>query len=466
MIRSSSYKPQYHRNPHIGNSEKGAKEEHGGFFNDRSMFLDRSGNSNSFFQTKLSVGQSNDKYEKEADRVADKVVNQNSGPIVQQKEISSIQRLATSAEEEKLGTNDARMLKDKEIQEKPDVQLKCAACEQEENGDVQKKDSPEEEEMLQTKSENQSSTSSSLSNRISRSSGRGKALPSATLQQMNSSFGVDFSSVNIHTDESSARMNRELRAQAFTHGRDIYFNAGKYNPESSMGRFLLAHELTHVIQQRSSRTLPDSVQRSCNDGACDSCFGGVRDFWITFYFRRRATRKTMTYLRQQINEAKQILRKCCLNLKADFNWTLLKGGGVFDPLIQDAAGNWSYSNDAAALGTGNTFSNSRGVPVLVVDHVEDSGGGVTVTTNQSFDASYAGRNYAVIGVNQQNPNPGCSHLAHELWHIGHGEGHDPAHGTLAACAGNDVSPEFCRGLRNIVAPIGDFPTPSRNVAVA
>ena len=174
----------------------------------------------------------------------------------------------------------------------------------------------------------------------------------------------------------------------------------------------------------------------------------------------------MDYLRQQINETKRILKRCCLTFKADFNWTLLKGGGTFDPLVQDAAGAWSYSADATTLGTGNTFAKSRGIPVLVVDHVEDSGGGVTVTQNQTFDPAYSGRNYAVIGVNQKNPNPNCNHLAHELWHVGFGEGHDPAHGTLAACQGNDVSPEFCTGLRNVVAPVGDFPTPSGNTAVA
>jgi len=49
-------------------------------------------------------------------------------------------------------------------------------------------------------------------------------------------------------------MNKELNAQAFTHGRDIYFNAGKYDPESTQGKKLLAHELTHVVQQTGAKT--------------------------------------------------------------------------------------------------------------------------------------------------------------------------------------------------------------------
>lgn len=468
MGRSSSYKPQYYQGTHSRHGENEQAENREPFFGAHDSPV-QAIRSNSFFQTKLSIGQPNDQYEQEADRVADKVVHQESpATVVHQKEISSVQRLATSEEDEKVGTNDARMLKDKEIQEKPDVQRMCADCEKEKKGEIQKKNNTleDENEEVQTKSEGNTSASPSLSSRISNSSGKGTSLPSKTLLQMNSSFGVDFSGVNIHTDDSSVRMNKELRSQAFTHGKDIYFNSGKYNPNTSTGKQLLAHELTHVVQQGSSNRLYNSVQRSCHDGGCDSCLGGQRDFWITFYFRRKATRKTMTYLRQQIRETKQILKNCCLNLKADFNWTLLGGGGTFDPLVQNAAGDWSYSADASSLGTGNTFARSRGIPVLVVDHVEDSGGGVTVTQDQTFDPSYSGRNYAVIGVNQQNPNPACNHLAHELWHVGQGEGHDPAFGTLAACQGNDVSPEFCRGLRNIVAPVGDFPVPSGTTAVA
>ena len=71
---------------------------------------------------------------------------------------------------------------------------------------------------------------------------------------MNTSFGIDFSKVNVHTDEDAAQMNHELNAQAFTHGKDVYFGKGKFNPENTEGKFLLAHELTHVIQQNADET--------------------------------------------------------------------------------------------------------------------------------------------------------------------------------------------------------------------
>ncbi len=79
--------------------------------------------------------------------------------------------------------------------------------------------------------------------------GGGQPLPPATRQGMGQAFGADFSSVRIHTDPGAVEMNRRLGAQAFTFGADIYFNAGKYDPGSSAGQHLLAHELTHTLQQ-------------------------------------------------------------------------------------------------------------------------------------------------------------------------------------------------------------------------
>jgi hypothetical protein len=199
-----------------------------------------------FFQTKLSIGQAGDKYEKEADNVADKVISKkdmDEDPAIQRQEISSIQRLATPEEDENFPTNDQRMRRDRELREKPEVQLKCAHCEE------------EEQKGMQMKSESSTTSrvaSDAVSSRVDSSRGKGAPLPSSTLSEMQSSFGRDFSSVNIHTDSNAISMNRELGAQAFTHGSDIYFNTGKFNPSSSDGKHLLAHELTHVVQQGAS----------------------------------------------------------------------------------------------------------------------------------------------------------------------------------------------------------------------
>ncbi|HKJ78228.1 MAG TPA: DUF4157 domain-containing protein, partial [Prolixibacteraceae bacterium] len=69
--------------------------------------------------------------------------------------------------------------------------------------------------------------------------------------EMESVFGTDFSHVNIHTGARAVQMSRQLSAQAFAHGNNIYFNQGKYNPRSRPGKHLLAHELTHTLQQNS-----------------------------------------------------------------------------------------------------------------------------------------------------------------------------------------------------------------------
>ncbi len=68
---------------------------------------------------------------------------------------------------------------------------------------------------------------------------------------MSSSFGSDFNSVRIHSNSDATNLNRQLHAKAFTHGNDIYFNKGEYDPNSTSGKHLLAHELTHVVQQQS-----------------------------------------------------------------------------------------------------------------------------------------------------------------------------------------------------------------------
>lgn len=75
-------------------------------------------------------------------------------------------------------------------------------------------------------------------------------LDSATRGLMEQRFGHDFSNVRVHTDKVAARSAAELDAEAYTVGSDVVFGAGRYDPASSDGQFLLAHELAHVVQHR------------------------------------------------------------------------------------------------------------------------------------------------------------------------------------------------------------------------
>lgn len=74
--------------------------------------------------------------------------------------------------------------------------------------------------------------------------------------EMESGFGANFNDVRLHTGRKAIQMNQELGAAAFTYGSDIYFNQGKYQPESKSGKHLLAHELTHVVQQSNNQASP------------------------------------------------------------------------------------------------------------------------------------------------------------------------------------------------------------------
>lgn len=280
--------PQRHREP--------GKEQ--AFFsksNDaqKQPFFKASPNDNhATIQAKLSIGQPGDKYEQEADRVADQVVSsQNTGPSVQKQEISSIQRttLTTPTEDEKLSTAENRMEKDKLVQEKTEVQQpaaseeeepiqKMAAPTEEEEAPVQKKavepekeeaiqqKAAEEEEPLQKKTEpaHSNTASSQLGTQLQNTKGKGHPLANPTRSNMEQAFDTDFGSVNVHTDTTAMQMNQELGAQAFTHGQDVYFNAGKYNPDHTEGEKLLAHELTHVVQQGGAKR---NIQRKQNNQA-------------------------------------------------------------------------------------------------------------------------------------------------------------------------------------------------------
>jgi len=77
----------------------------------------------------------------------------------------------------------------------------------------------------------------------------GSPLSEETRSFMEPSFGRDFSAVRVHTDHQATSMTEQLNAEAFTSGRDIYFREGRYDPTSLSGKRLLAHELTHVVQQ-------------------------------------------------------------------------------------------------------------------------------------------------------------------------------------------------------------------------
>jgi ribosomal protein L25 (general stress protein Ctc) len=97
----------------------------------------------------------------------------------------------------------------------------------------------------QRASDGSSQASGSVEKRLAGSKGGGSPLPKDVRSFMESRFGADFSSVRVHTDSNAVQMNKEVGAQAFAHGSDIYYGAGKSPGKNE----LTAHELTHTIQQ-------------------------------------------------------------------------------------------------------------------------------------------------------------------------------------------------------------------------
>lgn len=89
----------------------------------------------------------------------------------------------------------------------------------------------------------------------------GKPLDRHVQAHMEQQFGSSFANVRIHTNPHADQLNRALDARAFTKGTDIFFRAGEYQPGTQGGDRLLAHELTHVVQQANGTVQRDVIQR-------------------------------------------------------------------------------------------------------------------------------------------------------------------------------------------------------------
>ncbi len=163
---------------------------------------------------KLEVGQPNDQYEQEAEAVADRVMRQT----------------------------------------ETFVQRQCAECEEEEK--IQQKRTFST--LFRSSGNSDTRVKPWVQSQIEASRGAGQKLSENIRGEMESGIGASFQDVKVHTDNNSVQMNRELGARAFAVGNDVYFNAGQYQPESSEGKRLLAHELTHTVQQGAS---PQMIQK-------------------------------------------------------------------------------------------------------------------------------------------------------------------------------------------------------------
>lgn len=177
-------------------------------------------------QTKLTVGAPNDRYEQEADRVADQIM-----------------RMPAPAGQADMGLRSQR----------PSIQRKCAQC--------------DDEQRLQMKQSLGGTTevTPAIASRIQSLQSGGQPLPDSARSFFEPRLGQDFSHVRVRTD---AQSTQALNAKAYTVGSNIVFGAGQYSPATVAGKRLLAHELVHTVQQKYANGLSDYyvVQRFPGDG--------------------------------------------------------------------------------------------------------------------------------------------------------------------------------------------------------
>lgn len=214
-------------------------------------------------QAKLTIGQPNDKYEQEADRVADQVMcmpdpklqrqpeNEEEEETLQAKPIADqitplVQRQEEPPEEEEEEPVQAK-LKDSGM-----TQRMCSECK---DNEAQRQPMEEDEEVqAKSKAGKTSEVTPAISSGIQSLQGGGQPMSGSERSFFEPRFGADFSGVRVHNDDRAAIAAKSISARAFTLGKDVVFGRGEYSPDSSSGRKLFAHELTHVVQQNNVQT--------------------------------------------------------------------------------------------------------------------------------------------------------------------------------------------------------------------
>lgn len=192
-------------------------------------------------QASLKVGAPNDRYEQEADQMGERVMRM---PDTQFSSGEGIVPSDTGNSIRRQEEDEPAEVQGKTLQRTPGLQRTPS-------GGLQ--------------------TTTGFAGRLQSSLSGGSALGAPVQQGMESAFNADFSRVQIHTGPTAAALSNEIGAKAFTYQNHVFFNEGNYQPETQSGRFLLAHELTHTVQQgaavkRSEASAPD-VQASWFDDA-------------------------------------------------------------------------------------------------------------------------------------------------------------------------------------------------------
>jgi hypothetical protein len=190
-------------------------------------------------QPKLTIGEPGDPYEKEADKIASEVVRDMHASAG-----------ASNAPEDSGVSIQKKALEEEELQMKPSLSASAHSMPA-----VQLSEDP-----------GSGDAPADFESAVNAAKGGGQSLDDQTSQKMGSAMGSDFSGVKVHTDSNSDHLSRSIQARAFTTGSDVFFRKGEYDPGSKPGQELLAHELTHVVQQGAAGSTKDTpVQKKSVD---------------------------------------------------------------------------------------------------------------------------------------------------------------------------------------------------------
>ncbi|KAF5428500.1 protein of unknown function (DUF4157) [Candidatus Methanomarinus sp.] len=203
-------------------------------------------------QAKLRIGQPGDIYEQEADQMAEQVMHMPEPQVqrqVEEEEELVQPKLAANAEYSIQRQVDEEEEKEEDlIQTKPIVDQITPLIQRQ-------VEEEEEEELLQTKRDMNTTpkVTENLTSQIQANQYDGQPLSKSERAYFEPRFGVDFSQVRLHSDAQAAESAQALNAKAYTLGQDVVFGTGQDTPGTSEGRRLMAHELTHVVQQSGKK---------------------------------------------------------------------------------------------------------------------------------------------------------------------------------------------------------------------
>ena len=222
-------------------------------------------------QTKLRINTPGDAFEQEADRVAEQVMRMPDP------------RSSSSVGDASLHGNTTPHA--------GTIQRACKSC-------------SADEELIQAKNTGASvpEVTPAINSGIQSLDAGGRSLSGAERSYFEPRFGRDFSNVRIHDNTGAASLARSVNARAFTYGHNVVMGAGEYSPDSRSGRKLLAHELTHVVQQRQSHLGIQRLsitQHALSKGTC-----GERNVQWVFSLDKAAPENG--YIVQQIDKHEYI----------------------------------------------------------------------------------------------------------------------------------------------------------------